>query len=140
MDFSTLHIDEYNFDVVIMYELYLQMVFIIFSEKFPEPLHRGLWVSSKIFVVHIEEPKPLAQAIQPFKIIQERPYKVPANIWSISATNTVLSKSSSEGVWSVMVVVHYGIKQGWLYKSTLNSPISVGYYLELHLAITFYWD
>lgn len=69
------------------------MVFIIFPEKFPEPLHRGLWVTSKIFVVHIEEPETLAQAIQPFKIIQQRPYKVPANIRSISATkNSSLQK------------------------------------------------
>ena len=82
------------------------MVFIIFPEKFPEPLHRGLWVTSKIFVVHIEEPETLAQAIQPFKSIQQRPYKVPTNIRSISATKTVLSKRSSEEVCSVVVVVH----------------------------------
>jgi hypothetical protein len=82
------------------------MVFIFFSEKFPKPLHRGLWVTSEIFEVHIEEPKAFAQAITPFKIIQQRPYKVPANIRSISATITVLSKRSSEEVCSVMVVVH----------------------------------
>ena len=82
------------------------MVFIIFSEEFFEPLHRGLWVTGEIFVVHIEEPETFAQAFTPFKIIQQRPYKVPANIRSISATITVLSKRSSEEVCSVVVVVH----------------------------------